>query len=429
MKYPLRRLRRLPPARGATPEARQSRFLGVCWTVCVPALLACGVPGTAIAQTADGLTLTAAYSLQRDDNLFRLPDGVDPQAALGRPSGAETVAIGSLGARYAKSYSLQRIELDLSVVDYRYRTYSRLDLLATNYDLAWHWSLTPRLRGTLRAERDESVNTFDDASVLTRGNQRVRRYEGFDALYELDGVWRLVGGVQSTRNQNEQPLVGEDSYTTRSADLGLRHDARSGSSVTLRWRRGSGNTLNGAAPPAPLRDTDFDQDEQLLDVRWPLSAKTTIDLNLIRFQRSHDRVAARDYSGSNAALGVRWAATAKTLWSLRWSSDLSSYQTTNASYTRTERLSASHVWQIAARTSLQTSLSESRRRYLGAPPGQSPDPQRDATRDASLGLRWNATRNLSLDASLRHSQRRGNRPGLAFSSTQAVVGLTVLTDQ
>ena len=52
--------------------------------------------------------------------------------------------------------------------------------------------------GQLRAERDESVNTFDDASVLTRGNQRVRRYEGFDALYELDGVWRLVGGVQST---------------------------------------------------------------------------------------------------------------------------------------------------------------------------------------------------------------------------------------
>ncbi|RJP71182.1 MAG: hypothetical protein C4535_03215 [Comamonadaceae bacterium] len=390
------------------------------------ALLTIGAGHAAMAQTDDGLTLTAAYTMQRDDNLFRLPDGVDPQAALGRPSAAETVAIGSLGARYAKSYSLQRIELDLSVVDYRYRTYSRLDLLATNYDLAWHWSFTPRLRGTLRAERDESVNTFDDASVLTRGNQRVRRYEGFDALYEIDGVWRLVGGVQSTRNQNEQPLVGEDSYTSRSADLGLRHDARSGSSVTLRLRRGSGNTINDAAPPAPLRDADFDQDEQVLDARWLLSAKTTAELNLTRFQRNHDRVAARDYSGTNTALGLRWAATAKTLWSLRWSSDLSSYQTTNASYARTERLSASHVWQIAARTSLQTSLSESRRRYLGAPPGQVPDPQRDATRDASIGLRWMADRHLRLDASLRHTQRSGNRPGLAFSSTQAVVGVTLL---
>lgn len=392
------------------------------------ALLALGIGPVALAQTGDGLTLSAAYSMQRDDNLFRLPDGVDAQAVLGRPSGAETVDITSVGLRYGKSLSLQRIEMGVSLVDYRYRTYNRLDLLATNYDVTWRWALTPRLRGTVVAERDESVNSFNDTSVLTRGNQRVRRYQGVDALYEIDGVWRLVGGVQSTRNQNEQPLVGEDSYLLRSADMGLRYEARSGSSVTVRLRSGSGNTFNGAALPTTLRDEDFDQQEQVLDVRWLPSEKTTVDLNLVRFDRTHARLALRDYNGTNTALSLRWAATAKTLWTLQWASDLSSYQTTNASYARTERLTASYLWQVAARTSLQASVSESRRRYLGAPPGQQPDTQRDATRDASLGLRWNATRNLSLNASLQRTQRSGNRPGLAFSSTQAVVGLSLVTN-
>ncbi|MDP2019060.1 XrtB/PEP-CTERM-associated polysaccharide biosynthesis outer membrane protein EpsL [Hydrogenophaga sp.] len=394
----------------------------------VLALLAICTSPVALAQTEDGLSLTASYSLQRDDNLFRLPDGVDPQAVLGRPSGAETIDISSVGLRYGKTLSLQRIELGVSLVDYRYRTYSRLDLLATNYDVTWRWALTPRLRGTLVAERDESVNSFNDTSVLTRGNQRVRRYQGFDALYELDGLWRLVGGVQSTRNQNEQPLIGEDSYTSRSADLGLRFEARSGSTVTARLRSGSGNTFNGAALPTTLRDEDYNQREQVLDVRWLLSEKTTADLNLVRFDRTHARLAIRDYSGTNTALSLRWAATAKTLWTVQWASDLSSYQTTNASYARTERLTASYLWQVAARTSLQASVSESSRRYQGSPPGQLPDPQRDTTRDASLGLRWNATRNMALNASLQHTQRTSNRPGISFSSTQAVVGVSLLTN-
>ncbi len=39
------------------------------------------------------------------------------------------------------------------------------------------------------------------------------------------------------------------------------------------------------------------------------------------------------------------------------------------------------------------------------------------------------SRNLSLNTSLQHTQRRGNRPGLAFSSTQALVGLSLRTSQ
>lgn len=392
-------------------------------------LLVCCFLGAATAQTADGLTLRAGHTLSHDDNLFRLPDGVDPQAVLGRSTASETVGISTLGASYARDFSLQRLEVDVSLVDYRYRNFSRLDLLATNYDLTWRWAVTPRLRGALVAERDESVNSFDDTSVLSRGNQRVRRYQGFDALYEIDGVWRLVGGVQSTRNQNEQPLIGEDSYVSRSADVGLRYEALSGSSVTARLRNGSGNTFNGVALPAALRDTDFKQREQVLDMRWLLTEKTTADLNLTRLERTHARLASRDYSGTNSALSLRWAATAKTLWTLQWASDLSSYQTANASFSRNERLTASYLWQIAARTNLQASVSESRRRYLGAPPGQSSDPQRDTTREASVGLRWNATRNLALNASLQHTQRSSNRPGLTFSSTQAVVGLSVFTNQ
>ena len=171
------------------------------------ALLLLGAGGTALAQAPeDGLTWRAGYALQRDDNLFRLPDGVDPRAALGTDSAAETVAVRSLGVAYAKTMSLQRVEIDLGLVDYRYRTYRSLDLTAKNYDLAWRWAVTPRLRGSLTASRDESVNAFDNASRPDQGNRRLTRREAFDAAYELDGVWRLEPVTGGQLNFTYLPL-------------------------------------------------------------------------------------------------------------------------------------------------------------------------------------------------------------------------------
>jgi len=78
-------------------------------------LLVCCFLGAATAQTADGLTLRAGHTLSHDDNLFRLPDGVDPQAVLGRSTASETVGISTLGASYARDFSLQRLAVTCAV--------------------------------------------------------------------------------------------------------------------------------------------------------------------------------------------------------------------------------------------------------------------------------------------------------------------------
>lgn len=388
------------------------------------ALLLLGAGGNALAQVPeDGLTWRAGYALQRDDNLFRLPDGVDPRAVLGSDSAAETVTVRSLGLAYAKSWSLQRVEIDLGLVDYRYRTYRSLDLTAKNYDLAWRWAVTPRLRGSLTASRDETVNAFDNASRPDQGNRRLTRREAFDAAYELDGAWRLVAGAGRTRNINQQPQRGEDSEVSRSADIGLRHEAGSGSTATLRLRHGTGRTLGEGRAPASLRDDAFSQDEALLELNWVLTGKLSTQLSVARVRRQHDTVSLRDYSGTNASVAMNWRPTAKTQLSLRGASQLSSYQTNTASVARTDTVGLDAMWQIGSRTSLTASLAESRRRYLQPLPGQSLDSERERTRNASLGIRWAITPHVSLDGSLQRTRRSGNQPNLNFASTQAYVGV------
>ena len=100
---------------------------------CLPLLaLALGVPALAWAEGADDLTLSASIGLIHDSNLFRLPSNINLLPLLGRSSAAETINTTALGLNYQRSYSLQKVEFDVNVTDYRYRNFGYLSFLATN---------------------------------------------------------------------------------------------------------------------------------------------------------------------------------------------------------------------------------------------------------------------------------------------------------
>ena len=397
------------------------------WRAGLPVLvLTLSGGATAWAQSRDGFSMTASYSLQHDSNLFRIPDGVDPQMVLSGASGAEDIGITSAGLRYAQTYSLQRVELELSLVDYRYHTYSQQNLLAKNHDAAWHWQLTPRMRGSLTSDRKATVNSFDNASGVSIANQRVISHTSLDALYEVDGVWRLVGGLHRSREKNQQQQIGQDSYSSRSAEAGLRYDAKSGSHLVYRLRQSSGRTFDASGSiPSTQRDDEFEQLDNELKARWAFSGKSSFDLGFTHIDRTHPRLSERDYSGINAAADLNWEATGKTLWSAGLSRELSSYQTSNASYAQADQLRLGFSWLVAPRTTLRANIAETSRRYLGAPAGQASDPRRDTTRDSSLVVNWSVHQNMSVNASWQRTQRRSNQPGLAFSSNQLVLGTSV----
>jgi len=80
-----------------------------------------------------------------------------------------------------------------------------------------------------------------------------------------------------------------------------------------------------------------EQRDLVFDLRWPLTGKTLLDLTFTHLARSHPRLAFRDYAGFTARAALHWDAIAKARASLRWSSDLNSFQTDHASQLRTER--------------------------------------------------------------------------------------------
>lgn len=385
-----------------------------------PALLVLCSPVPAWAQDDAPLRLKAGTSLRRDSNLFRLPAGADTVALVGKSSATEQIGVSSLSLAFSRTLSLQRFELSLGLVDSRYQNFNYLSFVARNYNTAWRWSLTPRLRGNLATEHKEFLASFSDFQDITQRNQRSETNTRLDALYEVDGTWRILTGVSEFTQTSQRSLAAQGDYTSRSADLGLSYAFASGSSLTHTLKQTTGKYLGNVRPSQDLVDDGFSQSGHELRLQWAINGNSTADISAAHISRTHPNYSQRDYSGLNTGINVNWRISGKSSLSMGWVRELSSYQSSSASYTRTDRISVGPVWQISPKTAVRMGYAFAVRDYLGSPTGLSTVRRSDTTRDATLSFDWQPSQYFTLSSSLQNASRASSLPGLDYNSSMAV---------
>lgn len=394
---------------------RASNYSGLLAAV----LLVCVAP---LACAEDGLpfTLSASYTVQSDSNLFRLPANADTTRLIGATSGAERVGRSTLGVRFDSTQSLQKFELDASLVDNQYQNFSYLNYTARNYTAAWRWALTPRLTGNFTNALQETLNSFSDYQGYRLRNQRADTSTRLDANYEIEGPWRLLAGVSQTKQTNQQVLLANSDYSNTLADLGLRHVFASGSAITYTTRIINGSYLNRTLSRVGLYDDSFKQLDNDLRLRWAIEGNSTADVYFTHIQRTHPNFAQRDYSGFNSGLTFNWAITGKSALGAGYSHELGAYATANTNYSQTDRITLGPVWQISSKTMLRLQHAWTQTDYLGSPTNAASSARRDVTRDTSVSLSWQANPHLSLSASLQNQSRGSNLAGLDYDSDSAL---------
>ncbi len=399
---------------------------GLHAAVACATLLAC-LPPIAHAEGTDVFTVNAAASLVQDSNLFRLPDDANLPALIGSNSASDQITITSLGIKADKAYSLQRFELDLSLANYRYQSFSYLNNTANNSSAAWRWSVTPRVRGNLTTDRKETLNDFADTSSFKQRNQRVILINRLDGGVELDGAWRVLAGAAETNYTNTQNQSADADSLTRAADISLQYVFASGSQWTYTVRTAKGNYQRAASQTSGPIDDGFDQADNEVSARWMMGGRSVANLRVTAFERSHPLFSQRNFSGTNVSAGLLYQLTGKTSVNLGFSRALSSYQTNISNYTQTDRISIAPNWQISARTLLRLGYSNAQRSYLGSP-NALPQTVRQRTEqltDTSLSLEWQPQPQLTLSASVQDSRRSTNFASLDYQSMSSTVSATL----
>jgi len=382
------------------------------------ALLACGA---ARGDAYDALNVTLGVNVMHDDNLFRLSSSVDPRTVLGTATKSDTITVKTLGIKFAKDYSLQRIELDANLVDYKYSTFDYLSFTARNYSAIWRWSLTPYFHGNLSRTHNEAANSFTDYTGYNRQNTRTTEVTRLDGAFEFGPV-HVIGGVTRSESVNSEVFLAEGDSTYDAAEVGLRYAFPSGSSITALTRHGTGEYTNRKNPsPIGLYDNGFDQSEHELKFAWPITGKTRLDGRIFRVERQHDHYAMRDYAANGGNLNLSWMITGKTSLTASLAREIGAYQTVYSNFTVLDRLSISPYWQMSAKTGLRLRYDYSRRSFRDPIISTSFDDREDTTRLGSVALEWRPIDALFLSATIQSDRRTSNKPGLDYKSNMGIV--------
>lgn len=373
------------------------------------------------ADELDTLQFKAGESLRYDSNIFRLSDTANSQNIIGTSDRSDTIAITTVGVKVDKPYGLQKFELDVNLDHYIYNNFSNLDFTAVNYAAAWRWSLTPGFHGNLTTERQQFVD--NNADVQNRGelNRRTDRYSLLDAEYELSGAWRALGGFFERTSNNSQPFTFEEDTKIRGAEVGVRYVFASNTSMAYRFKNGRGEYPDRVITSSFANR--FKDREHELRLDWPITDKTSIQSKLAYFERTHEGVSARDFSGVVGHLNATWIATGKTKVVAGFMHGLGSYQTSDISYYKESRFFVAPTWKPTEKTALLLRYEHGVRNYKGAI-GVIASNRRDSMNLGSLAFEWEPVRAVKVTASLFRDQRNSNVPDQDYKSNG--VGLAVL---
>ena len=324
------------------------------------------VVGEAHAQIHESVNLRAGVSVLNNNNFFRASS-----AAV-----SERITTQTMGVNLAVPYSLQRFELDASLVGNQHQTNSNFDYTAQNYTAAWRWSVTPRFQGSLTSARSETLNAATDSVDPNQRNRSTLQNSGLSAAYQLGGPWQLTGGVSTTSTINERAVVGQSDNRSSGANAGVRYVPSTGNSIDYSLQESRGSSTS-----------DYKNTGHAVSTVWVVSGNTTINARLLHSQQKFNITPQYDYSGVSGAFSLLWRLTGKTALTASWQRDLAGYQTAGTTHTKTDAVTLSPTWEISPKSSVRLQYRHATRDDQGNPTG-SPSNRQDSIKDLSATYSW-----------------------------------------
>lgn len=347
------------------------------------------------ASAEEGLHFDARLGLEHDSNVLRQTVGAQ----------SDTAWTAGVGLKYNKQFSLQRVRANVEWDTWRYNDHSELNFNTLNYGLAWDWSVTPRLHGTVSADRRQYREVVTDPVTATNLiGKRTERNELAEGAFDIAGPWQVLAGVSHYRAESNEPFSWDGLPDIRYWQAGAGYQAASGSSLALRYKHGDGNYHDPTFASFATLNSDFKDSEVELAGRWSYSGKTTVDGRISHVKREHNAAPQLDFSGMRGALNVNWDITGKTRLQAGWLRDISATGLGTGGHVDSDRFFIAPVWHATAKTSFSARYDYTRREWKDVPAGSFDFGRSDKVESLQAGVDWQALRTVLVSGYIREEK-------------------------
>jgi exopolysaccharide biosynthesis operon protein EpsL len=375
-------------------------------------LVACAALLPAAEATAlwdDKLELFIQETVTYDDNVFRLPDGVNPVGATKR---SDTSFTTSPGFNLDIPYSRQRFVGGLRWNFVRYNTFKELDFDGHEARAAWLWQAGNDLSGQLGYTQTEALaslaNSRDGLLLGTPNSLDTQRFF-LNASYNLTPRWGLRGEVSRLEQENSLPQQQFNNIVIDAAEAGVFYITPLKNSVGVGVRLEDGNYPERGFVPGTGLYESYQQVNVDGIVDYNITGRSRLNLRAGIVSRRHDEVPQLDFDEGTYRLTWDWQAPGNFAMNTVLRREVSPLDDTYATFVLVTGVILTPTLRLTEKISLGATLDYSSREYLTEGVALVVD-RHDRVRTAILGLSYRALRAVTLNLSVMHQTRTSSVP-------------------
>jgi exopolysaccharide biosynthesis operon protein EpsL len=371
----------------------------------------------ASADQSDTLTYSVSAGVTYDDNLYKLPPGVDPQQTIGHATKSDVIKNETIGINLDKKYANQEVIFRGSVTNNIYNEFSNLDYTNTIYIASWNGNLTPRLSFGASDSRTQSLTTYSNVNFYTQIRTTVDS-SSLNADWWFQSNWHLRFGLTKSSTKSSQSVINNQSYTSKVVEWGARFTPADGNSISLVSRLVQNENVNAVPNFATLSDSGNKESQQELNFIWILTGKSTLRGNFLSLKHQYTNFSQLDYSGVNEGLNYSWGISGQSSLNVSWNRVISSWIAAGSSYSMTDTASIAPSWQLSSKIGVQASISQSKSNFFGPITALS-TARYDETRSETLSFTGSPQQSVKLSASIQNSHRYSNYSSFEYNNRSA----------
>lgn len=374
------------------------------------------------ADESTGIELTLGVRELYDDNLYRLPETIDPQR-----SREDYIRRISAGLNGNWQWSRQKVLLDLLATNNAYQHNDQLDNTSGRGRAEWEWRAGHAWSGALGGDFNRTLANFSNTRFL--GKDLLDTTGTFASLgLSLGPSWSLKAAGRSASTEHGASERRFDNFHTDSITAGLHFKTSSDSEIGVDVRRTEGRFDRAVNLAGQLFDRDYEDESIGLEVNQVYSPRTRIELSVGYLSRKYGDAALADvgkgrFAGTIGDLLLQWQASNKIALNLNGWRRLRAYLDAESDYFVSEGVSVAPTWEPSGKVSVALELGYETQDYLGASVNLPSSARADRVRTGKLQIGYSPLRKLHFDLTGSIEERESDRVQLEYDSQVASVGV------
>jgi hypothetical protein len=389
-------------------------------------LLAAGLtaasPRTSLSQEANeanerNVHVRVGKRLTREDNLYRLPTGIEAQDLLGAEARSDDLVNSTsvaLAGRWV--HDDQEVVLDAAAAANRFADNGNLDNTSGSALLDWNWRLGSRWSGKTGGRRERALASFANTLSLDKDLLDTTSYH-VDTRFAAGARWSALASARESTTSHDSEARRRDDVEIRSGAVGLEYRTPRENHLGLEYRQTRAEYPAQALVLGTGSASDYEERGANATLGYVLTDKVLLKASVGHVERTYELASRGDFSGEVWSAGLTWLPTESTQIALRRYRELKAHLDVESDHFVATGESVVATWMPIEKIGLSLQLSREEQRYIGAADDVLVGPARyDTPLLGSVRFTYTPGERTSLEVAYRDETRDSNRPRFDYDA-------------